>query len=158
MAAGLSIRENNLRIFEDFFEDFVKNNKNINTNTKNLNIDELLTLGALNDDLIENINKIAPYGLGNPKPKFLFHNVKIIKPKLIGDTKKHLSFFVTDETNKTVKSIIFNGLDNELGKTILSYYKRNFFSFIGFIKKSIWKNKIYFEIIIEDGVLGKVII
>ena len=35
--------------------------------------------------------------------------------------------------------------------TIISY-------FIGFIKKSMWKNKIYFEIIIEDGVLGKVII
>ena len=158
MAAGLSIRHNNLKIFEVFFEDFVKNNKNINSNIKNLNIDETLSLGALNDDLIENINKIGPYGLGNPKPKFLFHNVKVIKPKLIGETKKHLSFFVTDETNKTIKSIIFNGLDNELGTTILSCYKKNFFSFIGFIKKSMWKNKIYFEIIIEDGVLGKVII
>ena len=158
MAAGLSIKENNLKIFEDFFEDFVKNNKNINTDTKNLNIDEVLTLGAVNDDLIENINKFAPYGLGNPKPKFLFHNVKIIKPKLIGETKKHLSFFVIDETTKTIKAIIFNGLDNELGKTILSCYKKNLFSFIGFIKKSIWKNKTYFEIIIEDGVLGKVII
>ena len=96
--------------------------------------------------------------MGNPKPKFLFHNVKIIKPKLIGETKKHLSFFVIDETTKTIKAIIFNGLDNELGKTILSCYKKNLFSFIGFIKKSIWKNKTYFEIIIEDGVLGKVII
>ena len=44
------------------------------------------------NDLIDNLNKIAPYGLGNPKPKFLFYNVKIIKPKLIGETKKHLSF------------------------------------------------------------------
>ncbi len=158
MAAGLSIRENQLKVFEVFFEDFVKNNKNINTNIKNLNIDEALTLGAINDDLIDNLNKIAPYGLGNPKPKFLFYNVKIIKPKLIGETKKHLSFFVIDETNKTIKAIIFNGLDNELGKTIISCYKKNLFSFIGFIKRSIWKNKTYFEIIIEDGVLGKVII
>ena len=158
MAAGLSIRENQLKVFEVFFEDFVKNNKNINTNTKNLNIDEVLTLGAINDDLIDNLNKIAPYGLGNPKPKFLFYNVKIIKPKIIGETKKHLSFFVIDETNKAIKAIIFNGLDNELGKTIISCYKKNLFSFIGFIKRSIWKNKTYFEIIIEDGVLGKVII
>ena len=69
-----------------------------------------------------------------------------------------MSFFVIDETNKTIKAIIFNGLDNELGKIIISCYKKNLFSLIGFIKRSIWKNKTYFEIIIEDGVLGKVII
>ena len=113
---------------------------------------------TINDDLIESINKIAPFGIGNPKPNFLFHNVKVIKPKLIGESNKHLSFFIIDETNKVIKSIIFNCSDNKLGETILSCYKKNLFSFIGFIKKSIWKNKTYFEIIIEDGVLGKVII
>ena len=45
-----------------------------------------------------------------------------------------------------------------LGKKILTNYKKNLFSFVGFLKKSIWKNKIYFEIFIEDGVLGKDII
>ena len=158
MAAGLSIKEKNLKIFENFFEDFVKNNKNNIRDTKNLNIDEVLSLGAINDNLIESINKIGPYGLGNPKPKFLFHNVKIFKPKLIGESKKHLSFFITDETNKAIKAIILNATDNEMGKTILSCYKKNLFSFVGFIRKSIWKNKTYFEIIIVDGVLGKVII
>ena len=158
MAAGLSIKEKNLKIFENFFEDFVKNNKNNIRDTKNLNIDEVLSLGAINDNLIESINKIGPYGLGNPKPKFLFHNVKIFKPNLIGESKKHLSFFITDETNKAIKAIIFNATDNEMGKTILSCYRKNLFSFVGFIKKSIWKNKTYFEIIIVDGVLGKVII
>ena len=60
--------------------------------------------------------------------------------------------------NNNIKSIIFNGLDNDLGKTILSNYKKNLFSFITFVKQSNWKNKIYFELIIEDGVLEKVII
>ena len=158
MAAGLSIKENNLKIFEDFFENFVESNKNFTRDDKNLIIDETLSLNAINESLIENINKIAPYGLGNPKPKFLFHNVKIIKPKLVGETKKHMSFFITDETNKIVKAIIFRAVDTMLGKKILTNYKKNLFSFVGFLKKSIWKNKIYFEIFIEDGVLGKDII
>jgi len=158
MAAGLSIKENNLKIFEDFFENFVESNKNFTRDDKNLIIDETLSLNAINESLIENINKIAPYGLGNPKPKFLFHNVKIIKPKLVGETKKHMSFFITDETNKIVKAIFFRAADTTLGKKILTNYKKNLFSFVGFLKKSIWKNKIYFEIFIEDGVLGKDII
>ncbi len=158
MAAGLSIEEESLNLFDDFFEGFVKNKKTKNDDFKNIMIDQFLTLGAVNDDLIESINKIAPFGVGNPKPNFLFHNVKVIKPKLIGESNKHLSFFIIDETNKVIKSIIFNCSDNKLGETILSCYKKNLFSFIGFVKKSIWKNKTYFEIIIEDGVLEKVII
>ena len=106
-----------------------------------------------NDKLIEAIDSIAPYGLGNPKPRFLFNNVKIIKPVLVGETKKHLSFFISDGI-KTIKAIIFYGLDNALGNSILSNYKKEFFSFIGFVKKSVWKNKVYFETIIEDGILS----
>ena len=70
----------------------------------------------------------------------------------------HLSFFITDETKKTVKAILFNATDNEIDRIILNSYKKNLFSFVGFVKKSIWKNKSYFEVIIEDGVLGKDII
>ena len=158
MAAGLSIKEKNLSLFQEFFEDFVKNNKKINLDDNKLIIDNTISLSGINESLIENINKVGPYGLGNPKPKFLFHNVKIIKPKLIGESKKHISFFITDESNKIVKAIVFHAADNMLGKKILSNYKNNLFSFVGFVKKSFWRNKIYFEIIIEDGVLEKVII
>ena len=154
MAAGLSIKRENLKLFSDFFEDFVNNNKDISKeHNKNLFFDETISLNAINDELIETIDNIGPYGLGNPKPRFLFNNVKIIKPVLVGETKKHLSFFVSDGI-KTIKAIIFYGLDNALGKSILSNYKKEFFSFIGFVKKSVWKNKVYFETIIEDGILS----
>ena len=153
MAAGLSIKKENLTLFSVFFENFVNNNKNIKEDNKDLFFDETISLNAINNNLIETINSIGPYGLGNPKPRFLFSNVKIIKPVLVGETKKHLSFFISDGI-KTIKAIIFYGLDNALGNSILTNYKKEFFSFIGFVKKSVWKNKVYFETIIEDGILS----
>ena len=153
MAAGLSIKKENLKLLSDFFEKFVNNNKDIKEHNKDLFFDETISLNAINDNLIETIDSIGPYGLGNPKPRFLFNNVKIIKPVLVGETKKHLSFFISDGI-KTIKAIIFYGLDNALGNSILSNYKKEFFSFIGFVKKSVWKNKVYFETIIEDGILS----
>ena len=153
MAAGLSIKKENLKLLSDFFEKFVNNNKDIKEHNKDLFFDEIISLNAINDNLIETIDSIAPYGLGNPKPRFLFNNVKIIKPVLVGETKKHLSFFISDGI-KTIKAIIFYGLDNALGNSILSNYKKEFFSFIGFVKKSVWKKKVYFETIIEDGILS----
>ena len=153
MAAGLSIKKENLKLLSDVFEKFVNNNKDIKEHNKDLFFDETISLNAINDNLIETIDSIGPYGLGNPKPRFLFNNVKIIKPVLVGETKKHLSFFISDGI-KTIKAIIFYGLDNALGNSILSNYKKEFFSFIGFVKKSVWKNKVYFETIIEDGILS----
>ena len=89
MAAGLSIKKENLKLLSDFFEKFVNNNKDIKEHNKDLFFDEIISLNAINDNLIETIDSIAPYGLGNPKPRFLFNNVKIIKPVLVGETKKH---------------------------------------------------------------------
>ena len=158
MASGLSIKKENLNLFADFFENYVKEQKTKLKKNDNLYYDEAISIKGINDELIEAIDAISPYGVSNSKPKFLISNVRIIKPKCVGETKKHLSFLVKDSTNKTIKAIIFNGLDNDLGKTILSNYKKNLFSFITFVKQSNWKNKIYFELIIEDGVLEKVII
>ena len=158
MASGLSIKKENLNLFADFFENYVKEQKTKLKKNDNLYYDEAISINGINDELIEAIDAISPYGVSNSKPKFLISNVRIIKPKCVGETKKHLSFLVKDSTNKTIKAIIFNGLDNDLGKTILSNYKKNLFSFITFVKQSNWKNKIYFELIIEDGVLEKVII
>tara|TARA_B100000427_G_C15517098_1_gene598666 strand:- start:2967 stop:4760 length:1794 start_codon:yes stop_codon:yes gene_type:complete len=158
MAAGLSISKNKLLLLENFFENFVKKNIRKNKYDNCLIIDQIISIEGINDELIDSINKISPFGIGNPKPKFLLHNVRIIKPTLVGESKNHLSFIITDTTLKTIKAIIFRAADNLLGKTILSNYKKNLFSFTGFVKKSFWKNKTNFEIIIEDGVLGKDII
>ena len=81
--------------FEIFLEQFAKKSNKNKENDNNLIIDEAISLNAINDNLIDTINKISPYGVGNPKPKFLFHNIKIINPKLVGDTKKakNLSHF-----------------------------------------------------------------
>jgi single-stranded-DNA-specific exonuclease len=155
MAAGLSINEENLNLFQTFFEEYVKENKS--HNNKSFFFDETISLNAINDELIDSINNIAPYGLGNPKPKFLFTNLKIIKPNLVGETKKHLSFFITDGI-KTIKAIIFYAMDSSLGNSILSNYNKTLFSFIGSVKRSLWKNKVYFETIIEDVIIEKDII
>ena len=155
MAAGLSIKEENLNLFQTFFEKYSTENKSQTNNS--FFFDEAISLSAINDQLIDSINNIAPYGLGNPKPKFLFSNIKIIKPTLVGESKKHLSFFITDGI-KTIKAIIFYAMDNALGNIILNNYNKTLFSFIGFVKRSIWKKKLYFETIIEDAIIEKDII
>ena len=49
-------------------------------------------------------------------------------------------------------------MDNPLGNIILNNYNKTLFSLIGSVKRSIWKNKLYFETIIEDAIIEKDII
>ena len=43
---------------------------------------------ALNVDFYSKINTLAPFGSGNPEPKFAIENLKIINSKIVGE--KHI--------------------------------------------------------------------
>ena len=147
-----------MKSFENFFEEYILNFNKKAILDNFLNIDFSISIKGVNSELINNIKELGPYGEGNPKPLFAIKNVKIIKPKVIGDSLKHLSLIISDLSGKSMKAVVFNCLENDLGKTILSNYKKNLFTFVGYLKESKWSNRNYFEIIIEDGCISNNII
>ena len=158
LAAGITLKKNKLKSFENFFEEYILNfDKKANLDNF-LNIDFSISVKGVNSELINNIKELGPYGEGNPKPIFAIKNVKVIKPKLVGDSLKHLSLIISDLSGISMKAIAFNCADNDLGRTILSNYKKNLFTFVGYLKESKWNNRNYFEIIIEDGSISNDII
>jgi single-stranded-DNA-specific exonuclease len=53
------------------------------------------------------IEKLAPYGVGNPKPKFLFKNLSIHAIKEFGKEKNHLELSFKNSIGREVKAIAF---------------------------------------------------
>ena len=53
------------------------------------------------------IAKLAPYGVGNPKPKFLFKDVPIYAVKEFGKEKNHIELSFLNSKSKVVKAIAF---------------------------------------------------
>ena len=53
-------------------------------------IDKRLTLADVNWNTYKIIEKLAPFGVGNPKPLFLFDGIEIKEAKLFGKEKNHL--------------------------------------------------------------------
>jgi single-stranded-DNA-specific exonuclease len=62
------------------------------------------------------IEKLMPFGLGNPKPVFLFENVKIEKIKKFGKngSGEHLEIIFSDSSagNKAKAISFFSNLDS----------------------------------------------
>lgn len=87
-------------------------------------IDMEISIEYVDWDKYGEIEKMAPFGTGNPKPLFIFKNIKIFDLKHFGKEKNHLELIFKKENGASVKAIGFFMNDDsferkiEIGKTV----------------------------------------
>jgi single-stranded-DNA-specific exonuclease len=74
-ACGLSVAEENIIRFAEAFEKAVR--KCMTETEKVTNIDAVVDFEDLTKELVEYIELLAPFGLGNPRPNFLFRPTSV---------------------------------------------------------------------------------
>ncbi|MCR5650282.1 MAG: single-stranded-DNA-specific exonuclease RecJ [Lachnospiraceae bacterium] len=106
MAGGLSMPEDNVLPFR----------KRVNENCtlteddiiQKIRFDMVLPFAYAGTDLVSEIEKLEPFGTGNPGPLFAAANVKVSSVRIVGRKKNVLTARVTDEAG-TVKDAVFFG-------------------------------------------------
>ncbi len=147
MAAGFTLKKENLEIFKRFINnDFSINSLNIDYSSK---YDAEISSTALNENFFNDIKKIEPFGAGNPLPTFLFKDLKVIKSKIVNS--KHVSCILKSKLGKTINSISFYTSNNKIGEHLLNYKKN--FNVVGQINENFHNNKKKLQLIIKDLVL-----
>ena len=102
-AAGVTIYEDKIKEFENKFESIISN-YDFETGEP-LEIDSLVKFSEINIDLISDIEKMEPFGKGNPYPIFVSKNVKIESKRVLKD--KHLEMYLNQDNFK-MRAIWFN--------------------------------------------------
>ena len=144
MAAGFTIKKNNIKILDDFIQkDF---SYKINNHDLTCKYDFELSSSTINNNFINDIKKLGPFGNFNPMPIFLFKNLKIIKTKILDD--KHVSVILKPSLGRSIKAICFNCMISNTGKYLLTYKKN--INVIGQIYENIWNNKRSIQLNIKD--------
>ncbi len=94
-AAGLTIKEGNIDQFRSRINAFAKENLNTDDLIPTLELDCEIPLSGLDVELINTIETLAPYGEGNPIPKFCSRRLTVKgAPARLG--KDTIKFWVTD--------------------------------------------------------------
>lgn len=70
-------------------------------------VDAILTLDEVKDSTWRDIEKLAPFGVGNPKPVFLFENVRVRRVEQFGKEKQHLKLTFSKSDGVYVSAIHF---------------------------------------------------
>ncbi len=109
--------------------------QNLNENNGG-EIDMELTLDSINWDFYKDIAKLAPFGMGNPKPVFLFRDAISNSVRRFGKANEHLEIVFRKKSGEKVSAISFFCADNEWAKKLKSGTK---IDVTASIEKSVFK-------------------
>ena len=152
MAGGFSIKEENIDNFKDYIFSKFKNIDIMLKNEKPLFLDGVIASTALNKEFYDKINVLAPFGSGNPEPKFIIENVKTINNKIIKE--KHIKSVLIGEDGSSIKAIAFNAVESEIGAFLLKKDKK-LFNIAGKLSLNEWRGQSNVEFIIDDISVNK---
>ena len=123
MAAGLKIKKTLLDDFHSYLTKcFYKYEKSIFQKVEEFDLK--ISLNTINLNLLEDIEKLEPFGKGNEEPKFIISDIKIDYVKILKE--KHLLVFFKSDNSINLRAISFNCINTKLGEYLLNYKNYNF--------------------------------
>lgn len=119
MAAGLSMKEENVEIFREKIntlcrlteEDFIPKIK----------IDIPMPADYPTIRLVEELGVLEPFGKGNSKPQFADRNLRLTRAAVVGKNRNVLKLNLKTERGTSVSAVYFGDVE-----TCLSYYREKF--------------------------------
>ena len=105
MAIGISVKEENFEKFKNQFEEYV-DNTNIKELIPIIKVDEEINSRDMNVNVVNDLNKLEPFGEANKMPVFMYRNLRINSIRALSEGK-HLKLTLKDE-GLVIDAIGFN--------------------------------------------------
>ena len=116
-------------------------------NPTSLTADAVVDMGGLTLDLIDQLDPLEPYGEGNPEPKFIIPNARLVYVNLLKNG--HVACHFMGPNGQHVNAIAFKVADTEIGTSLLAGVNQHFHLF-GTLKKDTWNGKTKIQIQLQD--------
>ena len=82
-----------------------------------LKIDAVVSAQTLNLDLVQELKKFEPFGMGNPRPKFVTRDLVLTREPFVMK-EKHLKLKLADAGGRQFEAVWWDGLDKSNGQTL----------------------------------------
>ncbi len=105
-AAGFTIAEERILQFRERLGAIVRETVGVQGFMRTLHIDGAVSLGDLTVDLLREIEKLAPFGQGNPEPRLGARGLEVVSPRIVGSN--HLKFRLKGRCGTELGAIAFN--------------------------------------------------
>ncbi len=113
-AAGLTVRLDRVLELRRALSNTIAATRTTPADDHALPLDAILSLPELSLSLVKEINRLAPFGEGNPPVILATYGVEVRNHRLIGRNRRHRKLTVADEQNRLQDLVWWGGADAEL--------------------------------------------
>lgn len=117
MAAGFTVAQDAVDALRDFLAERIVAAAGDGGIQANLRLDGALQVAAASVDLVQAIERLAPFGAGNARPRFAMPAVRVVKADIVGEN--HVRCFLAGEGAGRLKAIAFRAVGEALGDALL---------------------------------------
>ena len=114
-------------------------------------IDVELSIDDIDWNLQKDINKLAPFGTGNPKPVFLFKKVSPVSVRRFGKGNEHIELIFEKSNSVKIPAISFFGIENEWAKKVEANKP---IDLIASVEKSMFRGRAELRLRVMDVVIS----
>ena len=149
MAAGFTVAAERLAALRDFLVARAARDIADEDLVPELAVDGMLAPGAATPDLVALLERLGPFGTGNPEPRFALGNLRMLRAEVVGGA--HLRCILGEGGgNARLKAVAFRALDSELGAALLQGQGRGF-HVAGHLRADRWQGREEVQLLIDDA-------
>lgn len=116
MAAGITLRKEQLAAFRAYIENALANDVAQSRNVRELFVDGAVSARAVTPELVATLNRAGPFGAGNPEPVIALPSHQLVYADEVGQAHLRLRFKAGD--GAIVNGIAFRSVGQPLGNAL----------------------------------------
>ena len=149
MAAGFTVAAGKIETLREFLVERLGNGLDHERLVPELRVDGALSLGAAQAGLISHIERLAPFGAGNPEPRFAFTRVAVAHAEVVGSG--HLRCILADPLDAArLRAIAFRAAGTPLGQ-FLGETRGITIHLAGHLRRDSWVGGDAVQLFIDDA-------
>jgi single-stranded-DNA-specific exonuclease len=149
MAAGFTVAAEKLDALREFLIERFGDGLDHEKLVPELRVDGVLTIGAAQAELISHVERLAPFGAGNPEPRFVLFGVRVTHAEFVG--QGHLRCILVDPFHTArLRAIAFRAAGTPLGH-FLAETRGTVIHLAGHLRRDSWLGGDAVEISIDDA-------
>lgn len=148
MAAGFTVEEEKIPALYSFLQARMQSQLQILNGQRKLMLDGMVSISGASVELLEQLEKLAPFGQGNPQLRLCIKQVVNLKSEIVGE--HHVKTLLIDKISNTrLSAISFRCVGTDLGDSLLGTIGKTI-DVAGQLRLQEWNGKQTVSLNIED--------
>ncbi len=148
MAAGLTVAEAALPDLTAFLQEHAAKDLTKIGYRPTLQVDAVISGRGATAELVEGCQSLAPFGVGNPQPRFALSALRLASVEVMAE--RHLRLRAESDGAANLRAVCFRAFDGPLGEALLAARGRRL-HLAGRLERDAWRGGDAVQLILEDA-------